>query len=122
MEGGTSNVQHRGSAPGGGKNSRDVWLNFQLHHLGLVDAEWLFVEEVSGCRESPRPATHADVAELAAAALSFQVVGSAQLLEYFRVLPYVGKVLRAQVTRNNRQISTGIDFSFVGNEANTRSR
>ena len=57
------------------------FLNHLARRAGLVYAERLFRQEVAAGSISPRPASHADVTELAAAALPFQVVVVAQLVE-----------------------------------------
>ena len=66
---------------------------FQTFGVWFVNAEWLFLEIVAGGRISAGPAAHADIAELAAAALAFQVVDIAQFVEDYRVFPDFGKRL-----------------------------
>src|ERR1700674_3342370 len=60
--------------------SRHGDLVFQTCRARLVDAERLLVEIVAGGGIGTRAASHADVAELAAAALAFQVIDIAQLI------------------------------------------
>src|ERR1035437_9676994 len=84
---------------------RNIFLLFQTFRLRFVDAEWLLIEIVAGSRISTRAATHANVAELAAAALALQVVGIAQLIEHHRTLPDVGERLLFQIPCQGRQVS-----------------
>src|SRR5512142_2587937 len=93
----------------------------QLNHLGLVDAERLFGEEVAGGGEGAGAAAHANVAELAAAALPFQVVGLAPLAEDFGVVPDIGEGLLAQVAGDDWQISARKNFAFVRDKTDARS-
>src|SRR5580704_4840524 len=98
---------------------------FTLLRRGLrsrnVDAEWLFRHEVASLRESARPTSHANIAKLAAAALSFQATGIAQLLKDYRVIPDLGERGFFQVTRNHGQIPARIHFAFVRDETNSRA-
>src|ERR1019366_6480525 len=87
--------------------------NHLVRGARLIDAERLFRQEVAGGSVRPRAATHANVAELAAAALSFQVVVVAQLGENVGVVPDFRETLLAQVTRVCRQISAGEDLALV---------
>ena len=82
----------------------------------FVDAEWLFIEIVAGGGKGARAASHANVAELAATALAFQVVDVAQLIEYHRVFPDIGERLLFQIPGQSRQISTGINLALMRNE------
>src|ERR1700674_284626 len=82
----------------------------------LVNAERLFIQIVACGGKSARAASHTDIAKLAAAALAFQIVDVAQLIEYDRVLPDVSERLLFQVPRQSRQISARINFALIGNE------
>src|SRR5580693_8810527 len=79
----------------------------------LVNAERLLVEIVPGRGVGARAAAHANVAELATAALALQVVDVAELIEHYRIFPDVGERLLFQVSCQGRQISTGIDLSLM---------
>src|SRR5271169_165389 len=68
----------------------NILLFFQTFRLRLVDAERLLIEIVAGGSVSACAATHANIAELAAAAFPLQVVDIAQFVEHHRVLPDVG--------------------------------
>ena len=98
--------------------SRIIWLR----GAGLIHAERLLGQEVAGGGVGARAAAHADVAEFAAAALAFEVVVVAQLLEDLRVVPDFGEALLAQVAGQRRQIAAGENFAFVREEANAGSR
>jgi hypothetical protein len=89
--------------------------------LGLVYTEGFLIEEVSGCGEGTRPASHADVAELAAATLTFEIAGVAKLVENDRVTPDIGEILFAQVASDDRKISAGINFALERDEADASS-
>src|SRR5207244_272118 len=97
----------------------DFSLRLQFSHLGLVHAERFFVQKVAGGGISAGTAAHTDVAKLAAATLPFQVVSLAQLAKDFGVLPDFGEALLAEVPRNHGQVSAGINFALMRNEANT---
>src|SRR5271165_63115 len=96
--------------------SRYFGLLFQAFRPRFVDAEWFLIQIISGGGIRARAAAHADVAELAAAALSLQIVNIAQLVEDERVLPNVGERLLAQIPRQCRQVATGIDLAPMRNE------
>src|SRR5215471_1926284 len=63
----------------------------EVRRLGLVHAEGLLVEIVAGGGKGAGAASHADVAELAAATLPFQILGIAQFIEDGGVVPNVGE-------------------------------
>src|ERR1035438_4377776 len=79
--------------------------NHLIRGARLIDTERLFRQEVTGGSVSPGAAAHADVAELAAAALPFQVVAVAQLGEDIGIVPDFSEALLAQITCDCRQIS-----------------
>ena len=64
-----------------------------VKRLRFVDAEWLLGEVIAGGGEGAGAASHADVAELAGAALPFQVVGFAELKEHLSCIPYIAEGL-----------------------------
>src|SRR5207302_9644415 len=97
----------------------DFSLRLQFSHLGLVHAERFFVQKVAGGGISAGTAAHTDVAKLAAATLACQVVSLAQLAKDFGVLPDFGEALLAEVPRNHAQVSAGINFALMRNEAHT---
>ena len=68
-------------------------LRFEIPHARFVDAEWFLVEVVARGGECACAASHANVAELAAAALTFQIVGVAESIENCGMFPNVGKAL-----------------------------
>src|ERR1017187_5757995 len=96
--------------------------NHLVRGARLIDAERLFRQEVAGGSVRPSAATHANVAELAAAALSFQVVVVAQLGEDVGVVPDFRETLLPQVTRERRQISAREDLALVRDKTDAGSR
>src|SRR6266542_5831290 len=87
------------------------------HGLRLIDAEWLFGHVISIGGIGASAASHADVAELAAAALAFQLVDVAQVGKDRRVVPDVGKRLLAQVAGHCGQITARIYLTLERDEA-----
>src|SRR5450755_3231558 len=84
--------------------------------MRLIDAERFFAEIVAGGSVSTRPASHADVLELAAAALPFQVFAIAQFIKDDRVFPDIGEHLLLKVACQRREVATGIDFTLMREE------
>src|SRR5581483_11902931 len=114
---------HAGTISSVCRNLRRTFLVcFDRNRLGLINAEWLLVHEVSGRRIRSCPTAHTDVAKFAAPTFSLQAVCIAQPREHLRILPNLGKRLLAQVSRQRRQVSTGENFALVRKEAHTRSR
>ena len=99
---------------------RTVFLFFRFFHVRLINAERFLVQIIAGGRERPRAATHANVAEFAAAALAFQVVAIAKLLKYRGVLPDFFQALLMEIARH-RQITAGINFASIGDERHARA-
>ena len=66
----------------------------------LIHTERLFCQEVATCSERAGAASHAYMPKFAAAALPFQVVVVAQLVEHYRVGPNISKALFAQIARD----------------------
>src|SRR5580700_6687553 len=100
---------------------QDRVLLLQTCRTRLVDAERLLVEIVPGGGIGARTATHADIAELATAALALQVVDVAELIEHHGVFPDVCERLLFQVSCQCRQISTGIDLALMRDETHRGS-
>ena len=90
---------------------------FQTRSPRLVDTERFFIEVVAGNRVGSRAAAHANVAELTAAALSLQIIGVAQFVEHYRVLPDLNERLFSEIPGQGRQVSTGINLSLMRDEA-----
>src|SRR5271166_5654813 len=95
------------------------------HHLvrsaGLIHAEWLLGEEVTGSCERASATSHAHVAELAAAALPFQVIVIAEHGEDRRFVPDFRKALLAQIAGDRGQVPAREYFAFMRDEADAGS-
>src|SRR5215467_3528085 len=97
------------------------FLNHLCRRSWLVNTERFLGEKISRCGKRTSAAAHANVTEFAAAALPFQIVVMAELMEDCRVGPNVGKALLAQVARKRRSVTAGEAFSFVRDEAHASS-
>jgi len=93
-----------------------IFFFLQSLRLWLVHAERLFVEIVACSSIGACAASHANVAELAAAAFSFEIVRVAQFVEHDRVFPDLGERLLSEIARQGRQISAGVDFALMRDE------
>src|ERR1035441_2412543 len=91
---------------------RSILLFLQAFRLRLVDAERFLIEIVAGSGKGAGAASHADVAELATSAFSFQVVGVAQFVEHYRVLPDVGERLLFQPPSQGGQVPAGTPLAL----------
>ena len=87
----------------------------------LVNAEWLFVQIITAGRVGPRAASHTDISKLTIAAFAFQIIRVPQFLKNLGILPNLCKRLFVQVSRQNRQIPTRINLTFMRNEADARA-
>src|ERR1700733_607610 len=94
----------------GGPNS------VQPYHRGcrsrLINAEWLFVQKISGGGERAGTAPHANVTKLAVTALPFQVVGVAQLLKHRCAFPNLGQTLVVKIPGQGGKITARKDFTL----------
>lgn len=84
----------------------------------LVNAERFLVEIVAGGSVGTRAATHTDIAKLAAAAFSLEIIDIAKLIKHHRVFPDICERLLFQIASQRRQVSTGINFALVRDETN----
>src|SRR6516225_10285200 len=91
-------------------------------HARLVHTEWLLRQVVSTGGVGASATSHADIPELAATTLPFQVPRVAKLMEHDRVLPDVREGLLAQVSGQGGQVATRIDLALVRHETDTGSR
>src|SRR5271165_3460755 len=96
-------------------------LLLQAGRTRFVNAERFLIEIVASGGVSASAASHANVAKLAATALSLQVVDIAELIEYHRVLPDLSERLLSEISGQGRQISTGIDFALMRDETHRGS-
>ena len=109
------------------ENGRKEWLlfglgNFLNHFSGRargVDAEWFFGKEISRGSKGAGAAAHADVTKFAAAALPFQIVVVAKLVEDDGVRPDIGEASLAQIAGQSGQIAARKYFTFVRDKADT---
>src|SRR5579884_719692 len=82
----------------------------------LIDAEWLFIHEIASRGVSASATAHAHVAKFAAAAFTFQAIGVAELRKHYRIVPNICERLLAQVARERRKISAGINLALMRDE------
>src|SRR5689334_23189175 len=101
------------------------WFRFVSHEAlgpGLIYAKGLLIHEVASGGVGSCAAAHAYVAEFTTAALSFQLVRIAQLVEHSGVLPDIRERLFAQVSGYHGQITARVNLTLVRNETHPCSR
>src|SRR5271157_144531 len=89
--------------------------------MRLINAERLLVQKVTGSGEGPGSATHANIPELAVAALAFQVAGVTEFEKHRGVFPDLRQTLLMEIAGQNRQVAAGINFTLIGNERYARA-